>query len=126
MPARISESVKRNVIWEYMKGVGRDENASKNVLGGGAVTNIINGWRAGLDQHEVEDVRDLAVSLKKLGITTPQCASGLRISKMLQKLGVEEENFGQFISEIYDKCREQDLQPDETAHKLKEMVFRIF
>jgi len=104
------------------EGAGRDENASKNGLSGGAVTNIINEWRAGLDQHDVEDVRDLAVSLKKLGITAPQCASGLRISKMLQKLGVEEENFGQFVSEIYNKCREEDLQPDEIAHNLKEMV----
>lgn len=56
MPARISESVKRNVIREYVRGVGRDENASKNGLSGGAVTNIINEWKAGLDQHEVEEI----------------------------------------------------------------------
>lgn len=122
MPARISESMKRNVIWEYTKGTGRDENASKNSLSGGAVTNIINEWKAGLDQHEVEDMRDLAVSLKKLGITAPQCASGFRVSAMLQRLGVNEENFGQFVSEIYNKCREQDLDVDEIAHNLKEMV----
>lgn len=122
MPARISESVKRNVIWEYMKGMGRDENASKNGLSGGAVTNIINEWKAGLDKHEVEEMRDLAVSLKKLGITAPQCASGFRVSTMLQRLGVNEENFGQFVSEIYNKCRERELRVDDIAHNLKEMV----
>lgn len=122
MPARISESVKRNVILEYMKGTFRDENASKNGLSGGAVTNIISEWKTGLDQHEVEDMRDLAVSLKKLGITPPQCASGFRVSAMLQRLGVNEENFGQFVSEIYNKCREQDLDSDEIVHNLKEMV----
>ena len=61
---------------------------------------------------------DLTVSLKKLGITAPQCAAGSRISAMLHRLGLDDENFGQFVSEIYDKCRERNLGPDEIAHNL--------
>jgi hypothetical protein len=80
MPARISESVKRSVIWEYMRGTGRDKNESKNGLSGRAVTNIINEWKIGLDQHEVKDMRDLNVSLKELRIKAPQCASGFSLS----------------------------------------------
>lgn len=122
MPARISESVKRNVIQEYLKGTGRDENASKNGISEGGVTNIINEFKEGLGQPTADEIRELAVLLRKLGITAPQCVSGFRIAVMLQKLGIDEQNFGLFTSEIYNQCRELDLRPDKISNYLKEMV----
>ena len=86
MPAKIPESVKRNVIEEYLKGTSRDENASKNGLSEGGVTNIISEWRIGLSQPIADDIRELAVSLRKLGITAPECASGLRVAVICKSL----------------------------------------
>ena len=122
MPAKIPESVKRNVIEEYLKGTSRDENASKNGLSEGGVTNIISEWRIGLSQPIADDIRELAVSLRKLGITAPECASGLRVAVMLQKLGVVEENFLSFISETYNQSREIGLSPGKIAQDIKQLI----
>ncbi len=122
MPAKIPESVKRNVIDEYLKGTSRDENASKNGLSEGGVTNIISEWKVGLSQPIADDIRELAVSLRKLGITAPECASGLRVAVMLQRLGVAEENFLSFISELYNQAREIGLTPGKIAQYIKELI----
>jgi len=53
--------------------------AANNGLSAGGVTNIINEWKKGLGSLVADDLRELAVALKKIGITPAQCASGCRV-----------------------------------------------
>ena len=55
----------------------------------------------GLGESTADSLRELAVSLRKLGITAPECASGFRVAKILQKLGVVEETYLSFISDTF-------------------------
>jgi DNA repair exonuclease SbcCD ATPase subunit len=92
------------VIQGWLAGEQRDKIAVDNGLSAGAVTNIVNEWRQALGFHLADALRDLAVALKRVGITPAQCALGFRAAMMLNRLGVKEDNFESFMSDVYNRC----------------------
>jgi hypothetical protein len=44
--------------------------------------------------------------LRKSGITASECALGFRLASIIKEMGVDEDNFGHFISEVYNKCKD--------------------
>jgi cell division septum initiation protein DivIVA len=69
------------------------------------------------------DLRELAVTLKKIGITANQCAAGFRIAMILIKCGVGENEFLSFVSQIYDGCKKLDLSPEKIISHLKDLLY---
>jgi hypothetical protein len=122
MPTKLPENIKSAVIQQWLQGKARDLIAVDTGLSSGAVTNIINEWRHGLGYPLADELRELATTFKKIGITANQCAVGFRLATIMVKLGVDEEEFESFISEIYDKCKRLDLQPDKIAYYIGELL----
>ncbi len=122
MPASIPENVKSSVIQQWLQGKTRDSIAIDTGLSTGAVTNIINEWRKGLGYPIADEVRELAVTFKKIGITATQCAVGFRLAAIMINLGIDEEEFESFISDIYEKCKKLDLQPDKIIYYIDELL----
>jgi hypothetical protein len=122
LPAKLPENVKSSVIQQWLQGKTRDSIAMDTGLSAGAVTNIINEWRKGLGYPLADDLRELATTLKKIGITASQCAVGFRLATIMVKLGVDEEEFESFISDIYDECNRLGLQPDKIAYYIDELL----
>ena len=104
MRPELPQSLKRTVIQPYLRGVSRNEIASRTGISQESVSNITKGWKTGLGYPEPDDLRDLGIMLQNSGMTAPQCAVGLRIAHIMQSLGIDEENFRTFISEIYQHC----------------------
>ena len=122
MPTRISDVLKSTVIQQWLEGVARDTIAANNDLSGGGVTNIINEWKQGLGSSVADELRELAVALKKIGITAAQCASGCRVEKIMINFGVKENGFEAFILEIYNRCKDLGLTPENISSHLKDLV----
>ena len=122
MQPPISDSTKRAVIEEYLRGKSRDEIARDLRLGTGTVSKIISEWMVGLNQPIADELRELAVGLRKLGISASRYAEGARIASYLLNLGVNDEEFHQFISEIYDRCKKMALRPDNVACLLRKLL----
>jgi hypothetical protein len=76
MPSKLPDTVKTLVIKQWLKGEQRDKIVGDNDLSGGAVTNLVNEWRQSLGFYLADQLRDFAVTLKKVGITPVQCATG--------------------------------------------------
>jgi DNA repair exonuclease SbcCD ATPase subunit len=68
------------------------------------------------------DLRELAITLKKVGISANQCAEGFRIATILIKCGVGDNEFLSFISQIYDNCKKLDLSPEKIISHLKDLL----
>jgi hypothetical protein len=67
--------------------------AANNGLSAGAVTNVVNDFRRGLGSAVVDDLRELGVTFRKVGITPAQCALGFRVAIMIvAKLGERKNN----------------------------------
>ena len=78
MPSKLPDNFKSLAIQQWLSGTQRDRIASENGLSAGAVKNLVNEWSLGLGFAIAGDLRELAVTMKKVGITAAQCASGFR------------------------------------------------
>ena len=70
---------------QWLQGKPRNDIAAENGISYGAVTNLVNDWRRGLGFAVAEELRELAVTLKKVGISPAQCALGFRVATILHK-----------------------------------------
>jgi hypothetical protein len=122
LPTKLPENIKSTVIQQWLQGKPRDLIALDTGLSAGAVTNIINEWRRGLSYPLADDLRELAVTFKKIGISATQCAVGFRLATLMMKFGVNEKEFEHFISDIYNNSKKLDLQPDKIAYYLDELL----
>jgi hypothetical protein len=119
LPTRISDVLKSAVIQQWLEGIARDTIAANNDLSGGGVTNIINEWKQGLGSSVADELRELATTLRKIGITPSQCAVGCRVTKIMINLGVKEDSFEAFITDTYNRCKDLGLTPENIASHLR-------
>lgn len=122
MPSKVPDDVWSSVIQQWLKGELRDKIASESGQSGGAVTNIISNWKQGLGIAAAVELRELAVTLKKIGITAVQCAVGFRVATMMNRLGVEEDSFESFMVDTYDRCKNLGLTPEDIASSLADLL----
>jgi predicted nucleic acid-binding Zn-ribbon protein len=122
MPAKLPDNIKSIVIQEWLQGIGRNEIAANNGIGAGSVTNIVNEWRSGVGFVLADELRELSVAMKKVGITAAQCALGFRAAMIMSKIGVDEDNIEYFISDIYNKCSNIGLSAENIAIYLQDLL----
>lgn len=122
MPFRTGDDVKSGVIYEWLQGSSRDKIAAIYNISTGAVTNIKNEWRNKIGAYIAEDLRELSVSLKKANITPVQCSTGFRVAKIMERLGIAEDQFESFMSDVYDRCQKLELGPDQIEKYLMETI----
>ena len=62
-------------------------------------------------------MRELAIKLKKNGLTVRDCAKGLRMLMIFKKYGITEDEDQEkviyFLKEVYTKCQEVGLTPKQ-------------
>ena len=110
------------MIQEWLKGEQRDKIAGHNGLSAGSVTNIVNEWRQALGFSSADELRDLAVALRNIGITAVQCAVGCRVAMMMNRLGIKEDSIEFFMSDIYHRCKNLELVPENIASYLADLL----
>src|SRR5688572_12537450 len=122
MPFGIGDDIKSGVIYDWLRGGSRDEIAGIYNISTGGVTNIINQWRNNIGAYNAEDLRQLSISLKKANITPMQCSMGFRVAKIMQRLGITEDKFESFMSDVYDRCQKLEIGPDQIENYLTEII----
>ena len=70
-----------------------------------------------LVMQQADRLREIAIKLKQNGLTVSDCAKGLRMLMMLKKYEIKddenEERVTYFLKEIYTKCQEVGLTPQQ-------------
>ena len=86
-------------------------------MAAGTISNIVRDWRYELGYPTADALRQLAIDLKRLGISTTDCAIGFRTVNTIKRLGLveanEEKGLESFVSDIYNKCKYYGLRPDK-------------
>jgi hypothetical protein len=116
-----SQATKSAIIQGYLKGKPRDANSLDLGPGGGTVSKAIEEWKRGLDFPEVEELRELAVQIRKLGIPASRFAEWARLASILVNLGVGDEQFRDFVSKLYTKCQKIGFQPERVGSLLDQL-----
>jgi hypothetical protein len=122
MPSKLPDNLKSLVIQDWLSGKQRDKIAADSGLSAGAVTNIVNEWRQALGLSAADELRELAVTLKKIGISAAQCAAGSRVAMIMNRLGVKEDNFESFMSDVYSRSKNLGLTPESIAYYLTNLI----
>ena len=120
MPIAISHETRNQVIRKWLAGESRDKITSDTVLATGTITNIVRDWRHKLGYPIADALRQLAIELKRLRISTTDCAIGFRTVNTIKRLGLveadEEKGLESFVSDIYNKCKYYGLIPDKLVN----------
>lgn len=106
MQPQIPRTLKDSVIQLYLQGLSRSEIASRTGISQGGVSNITAAFKTGLGYPLADDLREFSLTIKRLGINAEQSAMDFILVKMIRHLGIEEDNFRTFISEIYQRFLE--------------------
>jgi hypothetical protein len=122
MPSKLPDHMKSLVIQQWLQGEPRDKIPGDNGLSAGGVTNIINEWRRDLNFTMADALRDLALTLKRIGITPAQCATGFRVAMMMNRLGVKEDAYESFMRDIYNHCEKVGLTPESIVSYLTDLL----
>ena len=104
MNYKISEDIQRKIIRLWLEGKSRKDIALLCNVSEGTVSNVIADWKQKLGEGDADALRELGSNLKRSGIDAAQCAQGHRISMILKKMGVNEEDFESFTSKICERC----------------------
>ena len=122
MPLKIPSEVRASVIRDWLSGKPRDTIARDNVVSAGAVSNIVREWKDALAVSDADALRELGIMFRKLGITAQECAIGFRLAKILKDLGADEENFADFVSQVYNECTRIGLKPEYIVSNINQIL----
>jgi hypothetical protein len=100
MPAPIDEVVKRRVVQMWLAGEAREKIIADNNIGAGTVSIIVEEYKLGLDNSNLDSFRELTVEAKKRGISTSDLASFFRIYNFFRSSGTKENEIESFITNI--------------------------
>lgn len=122
MTEKISDEIKSLVIQKWLQGMSRDEIAASIGISTGAASNVIKEWKQAIGYGNAEAFRELALALNRFGINAFQCAVGFRVALVMTKIGVQEDDFEPFMADIYIRCRNQGITPENIASYLTDLL----
>jgi hypothetical protein len=122
MPARLPDSIKPQIIQQWLRGKSRNDIAADNGISEGAVTNILNEWKLNLGTRNADELREFALILKDVGISPSQCGLGFRMASILLGMGVSEDDFHAFILDVYNRCKNIGLSPENISSHLQDLI----
>jgi hypothetical protein len=126
MADRISQEIRSKVIKEWLIGRSRSEIASETNIADGSVSGIISEWKKGLLDPQYQDVRELAVQSRRLGMSLPDCAASFRLFNVLKKMKVDENKIESFIINIQDSViNAKEGQDELTKEKIVNVLMDL-
>jgi hypothetical protein len=139
MPAPIDEIVKRKVIQQWLAGEAREKIIADNDIGAGTVSIIVDDYKAGLDNFDLDSFRELTLEAKKRGMSTSELASFFRLYNFFRNSGAKENEIESFITsinsgyirpgkaielinQIYEFTKSQSVPPDQLPDYIKQKL----
>ena len=96
----IEEMIKRRVVQLWLAGEARDKIAADNNIGAGSVSAIIDDFKLGLDNLDLDSLRELMVEAKKRSMTPSELASHFKLFNYLSKSGAAEKEIETFVTNV--------------------------
>jgi hypothetical protein len=139
MPAPINETVKRQVVQQWLSGEAQAKIAIDNNVGEGTVSGIVSDFKVGLDIAEFDSARELALAAKKQGLNLSDLASNFRLHNFIKSSGAALEDIESFIdninsntlplekvveyvNQLFAVSREQSIPPNQVSSYIQQKI----
>ncbi len=137
MPAPINEIVKRRVIQQWLAWEAREKITADNDIGAGTISIIVDDYKAGLDNLDLDSFRELTLEAKKRGMSSADLASFYRLYNFFRNSGAKENEIESFITninsgyippvkaielinQIHEITKSQSVSPEQLQNYVKE------
>lgn len=101
------------IIQYWLQGKIRDEIAQAFETSQGTVSNIIAKFRNKLGLHDADALREFGRELRRQNMTADNCAIGLRVHNIMEKLKISEaKKFEEFLTTIYAFSQKKGISPE--------------
>jgi hypothetical protein len=100
MPAPIDDVVKRRVVQQWLAGEPREKIIDDNDIAAGTVSIIVDDYKAGLDNFDLDSFRELTLEAKRRGMTPTDLASFFKVYNFFRTSGAKENEVESFITNI--------------------------
>jgi hypothetical protein len=119
MGSKIPETIKKHVIRQWLQDVSRDKIARDNKIGAGTVSSIVDESK----QHDPEFdlLREVAAKIKRECIDVSSLASSMRLLRILEEKGLNEEQIESLIVDMDVHCFKCGL----TLEKFVKMINNV-
>jgi uncharacterized protein (UPF0335 family) len=139
MPAPIDEVVKRRVVQQWLAGEAREKIIVSNNIAAGTVSIIVDEYKLGLDNFNLDSFRELTVEAKKRGMTPNDLASFFRVYNFFRGSGAKENEIESFIininsgyippgkaieliNQIYEISKSESVSPDQLPNYVRQKL----
>src|ERR1051325_10167928 len=139
MPAPIDEIVKRKVVQQWLAGETREKIITDNDISAGTVSIIVDEYKLGVDNFDLDSFTELTLEAKKRGLTSSDLTSFFRLYNFFQRSGAQENEVESFITninsgyitpykaielinQIYEITKSQPVRPDQLPDYIKQKL----
>jgi hypothetical protein len=112
MGGRIPELIRRNVFRQWLDGLPRQQIARDNQIGTGTVSEIIKEIKEKDSEAQIDLLRETVVMLKRQGLNIGFFAQSIRLKRILEEIGANEEQLEDFAVHLNVHCFKRKLTPD--------------
>ncbi len=116
----IPNSIRNNIIHQWVDGILRDEIAVNNGISAGMISTIINEARSQI--RDLDLMREIALNLKKTGLDLNTFASAVRWQNKFNRLGLSEERAESAIEKLHIHCFTKNLEVSEFLSRLDYLI----
>jgi hypothetical protein len=118
----IPSYIEECIIQYWLRGYTRDEIAQLFDKSKGTVSNIWAKFRNKLGHYEANALRELGKELRRQNMTAENCAIGLRMSNIMEKLGISEAKTEEFLTTVFELSQKIGIFPEILKEALIEIV----
>lgn len=111
MGLRIPKGVREKVLTEWLRGLARDTIAKDNDIGDGTTTGIIKGYME--NDSGIEEQREFVVALMREGTDLNLFASSIRLKRLTERLGIDEEQLESFMVNVQEHCFKKNKEAND-------------
>jgi hypothetical protein len=127
------------VVQLWLSGEAGDKIAADNDIGAGTVSAIVDNYKIGIDDLDLDSFRELMIEAKKRSMTPGDVASHFRLFNYLVKSGAKENEIESFITnvnsgyiplekaielvnQLYEISRSESVPPDQLPNYIKQKL----
>ena len=106
MPVRIPQTIEYEIFQTWLCGVFRHQNAIMHGVSDATVSNVVAEHRRRHGSELLDHLRALSLSMSKSSLSYWECAVGHRITLILRNMGAGEDQFEEFIRQLWELAYE--------------------
>jgi hypothetical protein len=112
MGGKIPEPIRRKVFRQWLDGPPRQQIARDNQIGTGTVSEIIKEIKEHDSEARIDLLRETSVMLRRQGLNIDSFARSIRLKRILDEIGLNEEQLEDFAVHLNVHCFKRRLTPD--------------